>query len=462
MAVIPSTLYGNQGQLINWSRNASNNGVSTSTNVKMTVTIPNTLSIVTYNVTKGSFNPTTKVWTIGTLGAGELATISVNLITNTIPTGDLNILSELTGTGLDSNPTNNNATDTLTLEPLDSIGQGFLVNEETAYVSLTRNLNNVIGTPRLGDISRVFNPNTSGFAWNTLNVNSGAKNIFLFRGSYGTVSLTNKTLEASNSNFVSLVLDSASKATDVNDVTNLLTVKNNSRVYSKKISGNILLQGNSAEVNSDEVSGLIEIAGEVSGKFTINATSVTGSTNFRANNTNAPSFAIGTTININIGVLDNILRISNINLSGVNVNIKIDSTTDKGKLRFENITVNDDTNINVTGNFYDDGNEPEFYVYPEIGLVSAENEGVFSCRINVSNSTFKISVASAISSSLGANLGFNIFGCKFISLGGRAIMPYGTANFYVSNSITNEPVGSTDYSTNPLILGTIIQDENLL
>lgn len=454
MAFIPETSYGIQGQLVQWTRNAKNLGSSTSNQVRMTLNIPNILGYVSHNVSKGSYNPTTKVWTIGSLTPNEQATINIYFLTNSAPDSNITLLSSLTGTGIDSNPSNNSNTDTLVYDPIATLNEEFRVNEETAYISNYRNLNNSIGVPVVGDISKVFNPNSTGFTWNTIN-NGLFSNVYFFKGSYGTVPLTNKKVEAGFSDFETLTLD-GTKIIDVNNVSNTLNIKNKSTATLNRISGKTVFNGTGGTLKIDDLGGFIEMSGTCSGKFIVEADTVTNAVTLKENSVTPPTYGVYTTIDINIKTLDNFLIISNINLSGINLRINIESTGEKGKLRFDGITVNNSTNITVSGNFYESGNVVEFYTYPEIELVSSTAaEEDFTNRINIINSSFFTSASRAVLAAEDT-VGFSINTSQFRTSGVQVIEAQ--SPIFISNSVTND---THAYGTDPNIFGSIIQDLNL-
>jgi uncharacterized repeat protein (TIGR01451 family) len=109
----------NVGQNVTFTITVTNAGPSTATNVIATDLLPAGLTFVSDTTTQGAYNPVTGLWTIGTVGV--LTTpITMNMVV-TVSTAGVKVNStSVTGDQYDGDPSNNQATSTVT--PLASIG----------------------------------------------------------------------------------------------------------------------------------------------------------------------------------------------------------------------------------------------------------------------------------------------------------------------------------------------------
>jgi uncharacterized repeat protein (TIGR01451 family) len=79
--------------------NVTNNGADNAANVSVANTIPAGLTVLGSLTNKGSFDPATKAWSIGSLGAGQVATLTHRLQSST--TSAVDLLSAATATTTD-------------------------------------------------------------------------------------------------------------------------------------------------------------------------------------------------------------------------------------------------------------------------------------------------------------------------------------------------------------------------
>ncbi|KAF2326440.1 PKD domain-containing protein [Flavobacterium ginsenosidimutans] len=124
---------------------ATNNGPQNTTGVEVTDLLPSGYTFANYNATKGTYNPATGKWTIGSFLSGDSQVLRITAVVN--PTGNYVNIAEVTASDLsdpNSTPGNSVPTEndygTATTSPLG----------QAADLSLTKTVNNatpLIGTP---------------------------------------------------------------------------------------------------------------------------------------------------------------------------------------------------------------------------------------------------------------------------------------------------------------------------
>jgi len=106
------------GNQTTWWIPATNNGAVTATNVVVNVVVAPTsgLGLVTYLAGVGTFNPTTGVWSVGTLAPGTANTKWLKLVTYVADIGlaPFTVTSTISGDGVDANALNNTLIQTVT------------------------------------------------------------------------------------------------------------------------------------------------------------------------------------------------------------------------------------------------------------------------------------------------------------------------------------------------------------
>lgn len=105
------------GDKIYWTISAPNTGISPNTNVKVQLTVPAGLEILTYNAEQGTLNNTTGLWTVGTVLVGKSPKNTVTLrVTDislaTVESGIFGFLlsAEVSGDNVDPNSIDNTST----------------------------------------------------------------------------------------------------------------------------------------------------------------------------------------------------------------------------------------------------------------------------------------------------------------------------------------------------------------
>ena len=88
-----------------------NNGPNKSINVVATDILPNSLKLISYTVSKGTYNVTTGKWNIGDLENKEVAVII--FITKSLRTGKITNNAKVIGDTFDPNMENNFDNDTI-------------------------------------------------------------------------------------------------------------------------------------------------------------------------------------------------------------------------------------------------------------------------------------------------------------------------------------------------------------
>lgn len=102
------------GQTAVFTMRVTNNGPVDATGVTLTDTLPSGVSLISHTATQGSFNPDTKVWTVGSLGVSAVAELRLTVSGDSVGS-KLNTVSLSGSTPVDTNPANNQAQATLTV-----------------------------------------------------------------------------------------------------------------------------------------------------------------------------------------------------------------------------------------------------------------------------------------------------------------------------------------------------------
>jgi uncharacterized repeat protein (TIGR01451 family) len=69
------------GAVLTYTLTLSNDGVDTATNIEVKDVLPARLSYQSDNGA-GSYNATTSIWTVGTVGAGKSTSLTINAVAN--------------------------------------------------------------------------------------------------------------------------------------------------------------------------------------------------------------------------------------------------------------------------------------------------------------------------------------------------------------------------------------------
>src|SRR5262249_2721223 len=112
MAQMASPAVPGVGKPVTFTMTAANNGPDAATGVVVNDVLPSGLSFVSGSAAQGTYDPSTGVWTIGTLPNG--ASVSLTLVANATQAGSLNNTAQVSGAQPDPNPANNSATATVT------------------------------------------------------------------------------------------------------------------------------------------------------------------------------------------------------------------------------------------------------------------------------------------------------------------------------------------------------------
>lgn len=336
------------------------------------------------------------------------------------------------------------------------------VSTNTAYISATRNLDNVNGTPEYGSITKVFNPLSSGFDFSGLD----GRTIYAYEDVYSSVEFINSNIKLIGNYSV------------FGDATFSGIVGIEGRPYFSNLELNNLIEENdvsiakwSSDLIIEDVSSAILIFdslysgsdikfnGNSGGYIQLNLHSVLSPLTIAPLVALEQTFSGGATVNINIDVLDDLLTISGLILEDVNFNINIKQSTTNGRIAFEDISVSDETNITVSGNFSENGGSIKNagIALVKIGSVTSTSTTASANRVLVKNSSFKTYNVVAVEATTSSN-GVNIINSTFVSRGADSLLI--GASSYVLNCITNETVANIDYSANANINGYIVQDVN--
>ncbi|WP_407431806.1 DUF11 domain-containing protein, partial [Methanobrevibacter sp.] len=104
-----------KGDLIKWTIVVTNNGADTAVNVVVNDKLPVGLVYISDD-SKGAYNPTTGVWTIGDLNKGESAILTIVTIAGTTNKTIVN-MADVSSETYDPNKTNNNCNNSTTVYP---------------------------------------------------------------------------------------------------------------------------------------------------------------------------------------------------------------------------------------------------------------------------------------------------------------------------------------------------------
>ncbi len=133
----------NYGSNVTFTVAVTNLGPSTATGVTVTDVLSEGLEYISHSLTRGTYNSTTGVWTIGTLNYLESAILNITVLVNT--TGAANNTVSVTGNEYDPDRTNNDAASTLNAVSADlniqkTVDRPVINNGETAtFTIIVRN-----------------------------------------------------------------------------------------------------------------------------------------------------------------------------------------------------------------------------------------------------------------------------------------------------------------------------------
>ena len=98
------------GEDLTWTIIVINHGPSAASDVKVLEDIPDSLRLVSYTATKGTFDKNTNIWTIGKLD--NASTVTLKIVTRVLSVGNITNPVDVTTSTPDSNETNNHANNT--------------------------------------------------------------------------------------------------------------------------------------------------------------------------------------------------------------------------------------------------------------------------------------------------------------------------------------------------------------
>ena len=98
------------GEDLTWTIIVINHGPSAASDVKVLEDIPDSLRLVSYTATKGTFDKNTNIWTIGKLD--NASTVTLTIVTRVLSVGNITNPVDVNSSTPDSNKTNNHANNT--------------------------------------------------------------------------------------------------------------------------------------------------------------------------------------------------------------------------------------------------------------------------------------------------------------------------------------------------------------
>ncbi|HNW86284.1 MAG TPA: SdrD B-like domain-containing protein [Candidatus Limiplasma sp.] len=208
------------GDDITYTITVSNDGLSIANNVKLTDTFPTNATYKSYNATKGSFNPTTGVWSVGNIAAGGNATLTLVLTASpSAASGDIvrNVVAVTEENGSAPTIPSTDDAETLILNPdlaIDKSTTQTLVRagEDISYtVTVT---NNGLGTAKAVKVME------------TLPANASFKSATPARGNYNAATRiwSIGDIAPGASATMTMVLTASQTAQNGDTITNVVTV----------------------------------------------------------------------------------------------------------------------------------------------------------------------------------------------------------------------------------------------
>jgi len=107
------------GEYVTWSIKVTNLGPDTAINTRASDVLSNALILVAYDLTTGSFDPNTGVWTIGDMQNGDVAILIIQTLVNA--TGTIVNEARVVSDTYDPNMTNNNDSDYIVVEDVPDV-----------------------------------------------------------------------------------------------------------------------------------------------------------------------------------------------------------------------------------------------------------------------------------------------------------------------------------------------------
>ncbi len=135
----------NYKDLVKWTILVKNNGPNDATDVVVNELLPNELKYISSTTTKGYYDLRTGIWTIGNLNKNE--NLQLEIISQIIATGNITNFVKISGNEKDTNLTNNNYTQNISVNPAADLvvkktvsKQEFSVGELITYmIEVTNN-----------------------------------------------------------------------------------------------------------------------------------------------------------------------------------------------------------------------------------------------------------------------------------------------------------------------------------
>jgi hypothetical protein len=345
-------------------------------------------------------------------------------------------------------------------------------NPNTLYINNNENLNNVNGTPIVGNSKRCFNPNSEGFSWENVSIflseteNENCEYIKMANSTYNNFNMTFFELynryfivDCDNSTFV----DSTFSHAIFKNIGMIygISVCDNAIVYIHKLAGHMTIRDSTALagenpviLNVDKITNVVFIISDNNqDNITINITTVTQYIEFT---TDPEFYVLHNPLRVNITYLTGSIYITNFPNGYAEFHFNIDGSQMSGRdsLRPVGIVFNNIAGgaIRFSGDLsmasYLDG----LFKFSDVDVENANQNPI----LHIFNATCHCGRFLEVS---GSRASVQVVNSTISSTQYLYSSHNSTLSIYTRNLLTNYT--SSSYVGDPIIINTITQDANL-